>query len=161
MRRAAPCRPHHCLETPSPARLDAPWHDNPALPRGCDFSRLLPERASVGQEVSRSLPTGRTAEPTQVIYPPGWAESGGRVLALDLPVSQSVSLSLTHIHTHTHALTHTHPTVMKDTAAAANKTLQSCLTLCDPMDCSLPGFSVHGILQARALEWVAISFSNV
>ena len=31
---------------------------------------------------------------------------------------------------------------------------QSCLTLCDPMDCSLPGFSVHGILQARMLEWV-------
>ena len=31
---------------------------------------------------------------------------------------------------------------------------QSCLTLCDPMDCSLPGSSVHGILQARILEWV-------
>ena len=45
-------------------------------------------------------------------------------------------------------------------AAAAAKSLQSCLTLCDPMDCSLPGFSVHGILQARTLEWVAISFSN-
>ena len=37
---------------------------------------------------------------------------------------------------------------------------QSCLTLCDPMDCSLPGFSVHGILQARVLEWVAISSSR-
>ena len=36
---------------------------------------------------------------------------------------------------------------------------QSCPTLCDPMDCSLPGFSVHGIFQARVLEWVAISFS--
>ena len=34
---------------------------------------------------------------------------------------------------------------------------QSCLTLCDPMDCSLPGFSVYGISQARILEWVAIS----
>ena len=45
-------------------------------------------------------------------------------------------------------------------SAAAAKSLQSCLTLCDPMDCSLPGFSVHGILQARTLEWVAISFSN-
>ena len=40
------------------------------------------------------------------------------------------------------------------------KSLQSCPTLCDPMDCSLPGFSVHGILQARTLEWGAISFSN-
>ena len=37
---------------------------------------------------------------------------------------------------------------------------QSCLTLCDPMDCSLPGSSVHGIFQARILEWVAISFSR-
>ena len=46
------------------------------------------------------------------------------------------------------------------TAAAAAKSLQSCLTLCDPMDCSLPGFSIHGILQARTLEWVTISFSN-
>ena len=43
---------------------------------------------------------------------------------------------------------------------AAAKLLQSCPTLCDPMDCSLPGFSVPGILQARTLEWVAISFSN-
>ena len=37
---------------------------------------------------------------------------------------------------------------------------QSCPTLCDPMDCSLPGFSVHGILQARVLEWGAIAFSR-
>ena len=37
---------------------------------------------------------------------------------------------------------------------------QSCPTLCDPVDCSPPGFSIHGILQARILEWVAISFSR-
>ena len=37
---------------------------------------------------------------------------------------------------------------------------QSCPTLCDPMDCSLPGSSLHGILQARILEWAAISFSR-
>ena len=37
---------------------------------------------------------------------------------------------------------------------------QSCLTLSDPMDCSLPGSSIHGIFQARILEWVAISFSR-
>ena len=37
---------------------------------------------------------------------------------------------------------------------------QSCLTLSDPMDCSLPGSSVHGILQARVLEWGAIAFSR-
>ena len=46
-------------------------------------------------------------------------------------------------------------------AAAAAKSLQSCPTLCDPIDCSLPGSPVPGILQARTLEWVAISFSNV
>ena len=45
-------------------------------------------------------------------------------------------------------------------AAAAAKSLQSCPTLCDPIDGSLPGSSVHQILQARILEWVAISFSN-
>ena len=37
---------------------------------------------------------------------------------------------------------------------------QSCLTLCDPMDCSLPGSSIHGIFQTRILKWVAISFSR-
>ena len=37
---------------------------------------------------------------------------------------------------------------------------QSCLTLSDPMDCSLPGFSVHGIFEATVLEWGAIAFSN-
>ena len=45
-------------------------------------------------------------------------------------------------------------------AAAAAKLLQSCLTLCDPTDGSPPGFPIPGILQARTLEWVAISFSN-
>ena len=45
-------------------------------------------------------------------------------------------------------------------AVAAAKSLQSCLTLCDPIDGSPPGCPVPGILQARMLEWVAISFSN-
>ena len=41
------------------------------------------------------------------------------------------------------------------------KSLQSCLTLCDPMDCSLPGSSVHGILQARILEWVVMPHQSI
>ena len=45
-------------------------------------------------------------------------------------------------------------------AAAAIKLLQSCSTLCDPMDGSPPGSPILGILQARTLEWIAISFSN-
>ena len=45
-------------------------------------------------------------------------------------------------------------------AAAAAKSLESCLTLCDPIGGSPPGSPIPGILQARTLEWVAISFSN-
>ena len=45
-------------------------------------------------------------------------------------------------------------------AAAAAASLQSCLTLCDPIDCSPPGSRIPGILQAKTPEWVAISFSN-
>ena len=45
--------------------------------------------------------------------------------------------------------------------AAAAKSLQLCLTLCDPIDGSPPGSPVHGILQARILEWIAISFSKL
>ena len=44
--------------------------------------------------------------------------------------------------------------------SAAAKSLQSCPTLCDPIDGSPPGSPIPGILQARTLEWVAISFSN-
>ena len=47
-----------------------------------------------------------------------------------------------------------------DLPAAAAKSLQSCPTLCDPIDSSPPGSTVPGILQARTLEWIAISFSN-
>ena len=50
--------------------------------------------------------------------------------------------------------------VMQYVAATAAKSLQSCPTLCDPIDSSPPGSAVPGILQARTLEWVAISFSK-
>ena len=53
-----------------------------------------------------------------------------------------------------------HMTNIYTAAAATAKSLQSCPTLCDPIDGSPPGFPVPGILQARTLEWVAISFSN-
>ena len=44
--------------------------------------------------------------------------------------------------------------------SSESEVAQSCPTLCDPMDCSLPGFSVRGIFQVRILEWVTISFSR-
>ena len=50
--------------------------------------------------------------------------------------------------------------IVRNTAAATAKSLQSCPTLCDPIDGSPPGSPVPGILQARTLEWVAISLSN-
>ena len=75
-----------------------------------------------------------------------------------------------HTYTQTHTGTHTHNTheasfksqllCNQCRLAAAAKLLQSCPTLCDPIDGSPPGSPVPGILQARTLEWVAISFSN-
>jgi len=62
-------------------------------------------------------------------------------------VGQFEKVALKHIHYHA-------------AAAAAAKSLQSCPTLCDPIDGNPPGSPVPGILQARTLEWVAISFSN-
>ena len=59
-----------------------------------------------------------------------------------------------------HGLTVGLPETKLWAAAAAAKSLQSSPTLCDPIDGLLPGSSVPGILQARTLEWVAISFSN-
>ena len=51
-------------------------------------------------------------------------------------------------------------TIFQGIAAAAAKSLQSCSTLCDPIDGSPPGSPIPGILQARTLEWGAISFSD-
>ena len=48
----------------------------------------------------------------------------------------------------------------KNTTKSESEVAHSCPTLCNPMDCSLPGSSVHGIFQARVLEWIAISFSR-
>ena len=50
--------------------------------------------------------------------------------------------------------------ILEAAAAAAAKSLQSCPTLCDPIDGSSPGSPIPGILQTRILEWVAISFFN-
>jgi len=50
---------------------------------------------------------------------------------------------------------------ISNTKESVSEVAQSSPTLCDPVDCSPPGSSIHGILQARILEWVAISFSRV
>ena len=73
---------------------------------------------------------------------------------MDREAWQATVHGVTKSQTQLSDLTHTH------NAAAAAKSLQSCRTLCDPIDVSPPGFPAPGILQARTLEWVAISFSN-
>ena len=66
---------------------------------------------------------------------------------------------------HNGVITHLEPDILECEvkwalgSTATAKSLQSCPNLSDPMDCSLPGCSVHGIFQARVLEWVAIAFS--
>ena len=52
------------------------------------------------------------------------------------------------------------PPLWQKVKVKESEVIQSCPTLCDPVDCSPPGSSVHGVLQARILEWVAISFSK-
>ena len=63
-------------------------------------------------------------------------------------------MCVTLLHT---LYTHLH---IKNACMGACAVTQSCLSLCNPMGCSPPGFSVHGISQARILEWVAVSFSR-
>ena len=55
---------------------------------------------------------------------------------------------------------HSMPFLLDTAVLCCAKSLQSCLTMCDPMDHSPPGSSVHGILQARILEWVPVPFSR-
>ena len=90
--------------------------------------------------------------------------SGGQLIKLFILALHSHLTGYTHTNTHTHTHTHDLSSLFSHSysvaAAAAAKSLQSCLTLCDSIDCSPPGSSVPGILQARILEWVAISFSN-
>ena len=72
-----------------------------------------------------------------------------------------ITKSQTHLkQLNTHANTQVYRVARLVSSAAAAKSLQSCPTLCNPIDGSPPGFPVPGILQARTLEWVTISFSN-
>ena len=60
----------------------------------------------------------------------------------------------------THVFLELHEPNQESESESESEVTQSCLTLCNPVDCSPPGSSIHGILQARVLEWVAISFSR-
>ena len=71
-----------------------------------------------------------------------------------------MELTITAKSLHITLVNYNNPYFSTTAAAAAAKSLQSCLTLCDPIDGSPPGSLVPGILLARPLEWVAISFFN-
>ena len=84
---------------------------------------------------------------------------GCRFLPQGIFPTQGLNPGLLHCRQTLYRLSH-QGSPHRKTAAAASKSLQSCPTLCDPIDGSPPGSSVHRILQARTLEWVAISFSR-
>ena len=75
----------------------------------------------------------------------GWVKPGGQGRLLWCRLSSGVSAD---------------PLSLITCLCARTRSVAQCLTLCDHMDCSPPGSSVHGILQARMLEWVVISFSR-
>ena len=116
------------------------------------------------------IPWRRKWRPTLVFLPEkphgrrrleGYSPTGGK----ESDITGQLS---THKHGHINAFTESTKNSqyritsrpMKFTYPAAAKSLQSCLTLCDPIDGSPPGSSIHRIFQARILEWVAIAFST-
>ena len=126
-------RPHR----PQPTRLPRPW-DSPGKNTGVGCHFLLQcMKVKNESEVAQSCLTLATPWTAAYQAPPSMGFSRQKYLS-GVP---SPSRNRPH-------------------AAAATKSLQSCPTLCDPIDSSLPGSPLLGILQARTLEWVAISSSN-
>ena len=124
-------RPHRR----QPTRLPCPW-DSPGKNTGVGCHFLLQcMKVKSESEDSQLYPTQRPhgLQPTRLLRPWGFP---GRSTGVGC-----------------HCLLHPIP-------AAAAESLQSCPTLCDPIDGSPPGSPVPGLLQARTLEWVTISFSN-
>ena len=120
----------------------------------CPPSRVFPTQGSI--QVSRIV--GRFF----LLFEPPGKPKNTRVGSLSLLQgnfpTQELNWGLLHCRWILYQLSY--PGSPYSTAAAAAKSLQSCLTLCDPIDCNPPGSPIPGILQARTLEWVAISFSN-
>ena len=131
-----------CAERPIAGR----W--GPALPADRRQSRGRGGWVSEGRQRSDDLPSGPSALVQSFQAPEGFVYLGS-----SHPCLLSYKLRLRNVFKY--LVIHS-----KSNTAAAAKSLQSCPTLCDPIDGSPPGSPVPGILQARTLEWVAISFSN-
>ena len=107
--------------------------------------------------------TNLIAQETIIVITYNGKEYLSRSLSLFLYLSLSLSLYIyIYIHTHIHTCIYRQWFVIHIYMKVKVKVfvIQSCPTLCDPTDCSLPDSSVHGFLQARILEWVAIPFSR-
>ena len=111
-----------------------------------------------GRTFSDWLPFSSVQLPSRVrLFATPW--TAARQASLSITNSQSL-LKLMSIMSVTYSTPAMYQAPTAAAAAAAAKSLQSCLTLCDPIDGSPPGSPVLGILQERTLEWIAISFSN-
>ena len=86
--------------------------------------------------------------------------AGSHALLQGIFSTQGLNPDVLHCRQILYKLSHKGSQVAHIPAAAAAKSLQSCATLCDPIDGSPPGSPIPGILQARVLEWVAIAFSD-
>ena len=127
-----------------PTRLPRPW-DSPGKNTGAGCHCLLQcLKVKSKREVTQSCPT--LSDPMDYSLPGSSVHGIFQARVLEWAAMQCDPNSL-HIH------------VFKCLCACV-LILFSCVTLCDPMDCSPPGSSVHGILQARTLEWAAIPFSR-
>ena len=151
-------RPHRR----QPTRLPRPW-DSPGKNTGVGCHFLLQCRKVKSEsEVAQSCPTLR--DPMDY-SPPGSSVHGifqARVLEWGVVAfsdSSTTNNKIQPVEWFQYAR-HSFKYFTYHIFTYACEVVQSCPTLCNPMDCSLPGSSVHGILQARPLEWVAISFSN-
>ena len=127
----------------------------------------LPANAGDARDIGSVPGLGRYLELEMATHSSilGWKNSTDRGVlwaAAWHGVAKNQTRLSTHARTHTHARAraHTHTRTSQCLAAAAAKSPQSCPTLCDPIDGSPPGSPIPGILQARTLEWAAISFSN-
>ena len=154
-------RPHESQHARPPCPWDSPGKNTGV---GCHFL-LRCMKVKSESEVAQSCPTLR--DPMDC-SPPGSSVHGilqARILewvAMHCSRGSSRPRDRTHVSALAGRLFTTVPSgnPIKLGNHAAAKSLQSCLTLCDPIDGSPPGCPVPGILQARTLQWVAISFSN-
>ena len=123
-------------------------------PHGLQSTRLLCPWNSPGKNTGAGCHC--QVDPTSGVLP----DPGIKPESLESPALAGRFLPLCHLGNFPLVSNFLHDICLDYNIVKESEVTQSCPTLCDPMDCCLPGSSVHGIVQARILEWVAISFSK-